>query len=205
MYVLPARMPRKQLGSGGKRKAPEQTLQRQVATFLEWALPPDAWFTSIGHGGGGAVRGAILKSTGMKSGVPDILIIYRSKSIWVELKSATGSLSEAQRSVHSAITVAGGVVTTCRSVDDVSGFLQALQIPLRARLMPAERAVERRKLLERSSEHGDADILIDRSSGFGRRVLADRGLCASGDTDPGAIQSGAPRDSGADRDPMARE
>ena len=38
----------------------------------------------------------------------------------------------AQDEAHEAITLAGGVVTTCRSLDDVVAFLETLGVPSRA-------------------------------------------------------------------------
>ncbi len=40
-------------------------------------------------------------------------------------------MSPAQRETHHAIAVAGGVVTTCRSLDDVAAFLVTLGVPSR--------------------------------------------------------------------------
>ncbi len=48
----------------------------------------------------------------------------------MELKAGRG-MSPAQRETHHAITVAGGVVTTCRSLDDVAAFLVTLGVPSR--------------------------------------------------------------------------
>lgn len=143
-FILPAGFSKKP-NKKSKRSHPEQSIQRQVAQFLSWALPDDVWFSSIGHGGGGAIRGAILKSTGMKAGVPDILIVYRGRPVFIELKTDKGVLSPAQKEVHIAITVAGGVVATCRSVDEVRDFLEVCGIKLQAKLMPAERATSRTK------------------------------------------------------------
>lgn len=147
MYRLPAHV-KSSASKHGKstRKHPEQTLQTQVATFLHWALPPDIPWSAIGHGGGGKLRGMILKGMGVQAGWPDLHLIVRGRPIYIEIKSASGTLSEAQKAVHSAITVAGGVVSVCRSVDDVRAFLEILGVPLQARLMPADRAAARYRL-----------------------------------------------------------
>ena len=42
-----------------------------------------------------------------------------------------GRVGPTQLEAHDAITVAGGVVTTCRSLDDVAAFLVTLGVPSR--------------------------------------------------------------------------
>ncbi len=49
------------------------------------------------------------------------------------LKTGRNRLSPAQIETHDAITLAGGGVTTCRSLDDVAAFLGILGVPNRAR------------------------------------------------------------------------
>ncbi len=41
-------------------------------------------------------------------------------------------MSDPQIETHEAITLAGGVVATCRSLDDVAAFLATLGVPSRA-------------------------------------------------------------------------
>jgi hypothetical protein len=113
------------------RTAPEQRLQRAVADYLAWTLLPPTWFTAIPAGGGGELRGRILKGMGLRAGVPDILIVHEGRAHWVELKSARGSLSEAQRTTHSALTATGCPVVVCRSLEEVQGALWAWGIPTR--------------------------------------------------------------------------
>ena len=116
-----------------RRKQPEQILQRQIAEFLTLALPtPDAWFTAIPAGGGGKVRGAILKGMGYKAGTPDMLVIYKGLPIWLELKSATGTLSMAQKQCLHDLINAGCKWALCRTLDDVERALRRFGVPLRA-------------------------------------------------------------------------
>lgn len=47
------------------------------------------------------VEAAILKSMGVRAGVPDIIIHFKGgKSIFIELKSGKGRLSDHQKTVH---------------------------------------------------------------------------------------------------------
>lgn len=119
-------------GAKAKREAPEQTLQQAVAEFLDAALPRDAWWTAIGHGGGGKVRGGILKSMGVKPGVPDLLVIWRGACFFIELKSKNGRLSAAQMQVAKDLQYAGAHFGWARTVENVASLLTAWNVPLRA-------------------------------------------------------------------------
>jgi hypothetical protein len=148
MFVLPARMSRKRAASSKPRAHPEQSLQRAVATYLSRVLAAPTFFTAIGHGGGGKLRGAILKGMGVWAGVPDILIINRGRCLWIELKTAKGRLSPVQIAAQQLLVAAGCSVTVCRSIDDVRERLEVWGVPtIEAKLPPAERAVLRAKAL----------------------------------------------------------
>lgn len=126
-----------------RRRLTEAQLHRAVADYLAVALPESACFTTFPAGGGGKVRGAQLKSRGLRAGWPDVQVLYRfsypdtihprSQFVGLELKTATGRLSPEQIECHAAIRRAGGLVFVCRSVEDVESFLSGLGIPLRAR------------------------------------------------------------------------
>lgn len=120
-------------------KQPERALQIDVAKYLKLALRSPSYFSAIGHGGGGKIRGAILKTMGMKPGLPDIIVLHpvlqrgNNAGCWVigiELKSATGGLTPAQKATKVAFEEAGGFYYVARSVIEVGGFLQGLGVPL---------------------------------------------------------------------------
>ncbi len=69
---------------------------------------------------------------GLKAGTPDLVLCWRGRLVGIELKAGRGRLSDPQIETHDAITLAGGVVTTCRSLDDVAAFLVMLGVPSRA-------------------------------------------------------------------------
>ncbi len=58
---------------------------------------------------------------------------WKARLVGIELTPERGRLSPAQCETHYAITLAGGVVTTCRSLDDVAAFLATLGVHSRAR------------------------------------------------------------------------
>lgn len=98
---------------------PEQVLQRQIAEYLALVLIPPAWWTTIPAGGGGEIRGKILKGLGYRAGTPDMMIVANGRVYFLELKSARGKLSPAQQATHTALLMAGSCVAVCRSLDNV--------------------------------------------------------------------------------------
>ena len=103
-----------------------------VASYLDLALPPDAAWTTVEHGGKRGKREAgRLKAKGVRAGWPDILIIYRGRAICIELKSEKGRLSPAQKDLHPRLQLAGALVYTATRIEHVEGFLRAT-VPLRA-------------------------------------------------------------------------
>jgi hypothetical protein len=102
----------------------ENQIQRAIAKYLDTVLPVDAFWTAINPmPGKSIVAAANSKAMGMKAGVPDILIVFRSDSIWIEVKKEGGYLSKTQKLVHSDIQDAGGRVYTCRSIEDMEEIL----------------------------------------------------------------------------------
>jgi 2-keto-3-deoxy-L-fuconate dehydrogenase len=71
-------------------------LQRAVAQYLDAALPPGSWWTSIDSAGRGPIAGARMKRRGVRRGLPDILVLCNTMTIWIELKSQRGRVSDEQ-------------------------------------------------------------------------------------------------------------
>lgn len=114
---------------------PEQTLHRQVAQFLDMALPATAFFCHVPNGGKrGKVEAAIFKSLGVKAGTPDLLIVWQGRCFWIELKSATGRLSNVQRGLLNRLRSAGCETAICRSLEHVMEQLDVWGIPTRGRI-----------------------------------------------------------------------
>jgi hypothetical protein len=113
----------------------EDALHQTVADFLRIALPPSYPWTTIGHGGGGRLRGARLNGLGLHKGWPDIQILQppNGRFLGPELKRPVGGRpSEDQLTVHALIRAAGGAVAFCRSLEEVEIFLRHHGVPLRA-------------------------------------------------------------------------
>jgi hypothetical protein len=101
---------------------PEAALQRQITGYLSWAVAPPAVYTAFPAGGGGLVRGAILKSTGLKAGMPDIFIFHDKRTYGIELKAGSG-LSDAQKAMHVLLRQAGVQIAVVRSLDQLRELL----------------------------------------------------------------------------------
>jgi hypothetical protein len=128
------------------RKAPEASVQIQVARYLAKALPEGFFFTCFPAGGGGRIRGARLKQMGLKAGLPDLVVFTPhydasddrcgSPILWLELKAKAGSLSQVQKEVHKQLLKLGHQVVTVKTLDEVQDALADFCFPekLRARV-----------------------------------------------------------------------
>ena len=114
-------------------QATEEQLHKAVARFLHLALPLNVFWTTIPAGGGGKARGGKLKAMGYRAGTPDIMFVVEGRAHFIELKTATGRMSDAQQDVHPEIARAKGVVALCRSLAEVEGTLIGWGIPLRTK------------------------------------------------------------------------
>lgn len=114
----------------------EHELQVTCAAYLDWALPDDAaWCHVPNEGKRSKAAGARLKREGLKPGWPDIEVIYRGRSIFIELKAPGKYPSKVQRDIHTRLTMAGCLVMPCcRSIDAMVEFLK-LFIPLKGRVV----------------------------------------------------------------------
>ncbi len=111
----------------------EAQLTRQVADLLDWALPPGAKFTHIASGGWRhpAVAGQ-LAAQGVRKGAPDFVIVMPGLAIvWIELKTASGRLSDEQHEWAYALNnTPGSRHFVCRSIDGVLDALRVCGVPL---------------------------------------------------------------------------
>jgi hypothetical protein len=122
-----------------RRVQHEQAFQRAVADYLGTVLAPPVEWTAIGHGGGGAVRGAILKSMGLKAGWPDIIVtapyeelrVRTCINLGLELKAGRNRPDAGQKEMHERLTRAGWHISTCYTLEDVHLALVASGIPYR--------------------------------------------------------------------------
>ncbi len=115
----------------------EQSLQRTVAEYLTWCVPAPPsgpWWTAVNPiPAKSRAAAGLSKAMGLRAGTPDIVMCWKGRLVGIELKAGRGRVSPAQLEAHDAITLAGVVVTTCRTLDEVAAFLTTLGVPSRAR------------------------------------------------------------------------
>ena len=114
------------------RAHPEQQLQQAAAELLSRILPDTVLWTAIGHGGGGRVRGAILKSMGLRAGVADLLISWSDpyiRVLWIEMKSKRGLLRPEQKEFRRLVTGLGHGYVVIRSLENLLVALRDNGVP----------------------------------------------------------------------------
>lgn len=115
-------------------KRPEQALHQSVARYLDGYLPKSAtWFHPANGGYRRPIEAKILKSLGVKAGIPDIAIVWEGRAYFIELKAGTGKLTDHQVNMMRELTDAGAGWRVCMSLDAVIETLKGWGIPLRAR------------------------------------------------------------------------
>lgn len=116
---------------------PEEALQRQVAAFLDVALPEDAvwWHTPNQRGTRARFENEILKALGVKGGFPDVAILFRGRLYCIELKAPGRKPTDAQDALRARLQRAGAIYPDepAYRLEEVEGYLDAWFIPLKAR------------------------------------------------------------------------
>jgi hypothetical protein len=108
------------------RRHPEGQIQRSVAEHLRLRAQPNVfWFACENGGYRTAIEAAILKSCGIKRGVPDMILIRAGKVFGLELKATNGRVSPAQRAAHDEMRAAGAEVAVAVGIDQALAQLEA--------------------------------------------------------------------------------
>lgn len=107
-----------------KRSNAEDRLQMAVVTLLKRVGKPGLfWFHVPNEGKRSVVTGSRNKAMGVVRGVPDLVLIWRGRSIGLELKTEKGRITEDQKLVQEAWTLAGGLYKVCRGYAEAVIFL----------------------------------------------------------------------------------
>lgn len=119
----------------------EDDLHVRVAVYLNHVKPDDCvwWHTPNGaryDPAKAAVTGAMMAMLGLRRGMPDILLLYRSKLFGCELKSITGTASEDQIATAMELNAAGASIadpleSPVRTIEDMECLLKLWGIPLK--------------------------------------------------------------------------
>lgn len=127
----------------GKAKAPKMSEKAIEKQIIIWLRSKGYFCTKIDNTGIydqklGKFRRQI--GTYKLAGVSDIYMLYRGVSIWLEVKSLTGKLSQPQKEFQASVQRHGGCAFTVRSVTDVESALTGLSFsqPQRASELPSQ-------------------------------------------------------------------
>ena len=118
-------------------KQSEHALQVAVAHMLTVVLDPAlTYWTALDHGAGWMTPASagLRRARGVKRGLPDIIILFKSGLLGIELKSNKGRLSPEQFETGEAWSALGHDVVVARSLEDVQEILEAWEIPMRTRM-----------------------------------------------------------------------
>src|SRR5215510_7472885 len=94
----------------------EFRMQERLTHLLNRYLDPAFTFwTSLENKPLSRLSGLFQKRRGVRSGLPDVLVLYRGKPIFVELKSRAGVATKAQKQVRVELLPAGASWYMARS------------------------------------------------------------------------------------------
>jgi hypothetical protein len=115
----------------------EWTEHIQLAGLLEEYLNPACTFwTSLENKPLSQVSGVFQKRRGVRSGLPDVLVIFYRQPIFVELKSRAGVASKAQKQLRVEILRGGAVWWMARSARAALMALHLSGVVFRRRWRP---------------------------------------------------------------------
>jgi len=114
-----------------KRLHAEDDLQEEVAEYLDIALrSPTLWWHTPNGGNRSWSEAKRFKKMGVKSGVPDVIIIHHGVPYFIELKAPKGKPSPQQITMEMDLRSQGCKYALCRSLDEVIANLETWNIQL---------------------------------------------------------------------------
>jgi hypothetical protein len=93
----------------GRRKCgrEEWRTQTRLAEMLGRLLDPRVFWSSLENRPRSRLSGLLARKRGVRAGLPDTLILFRQKAVFVEVKSRSGRASPAQKRVRAELVAAG--------------------------------------------------------------------------------------------------
>ena len=114
------------------RSHAESNLQKGCVKWFRYQYPKlkDLLFAVPNGGARSAITGAILKAEGVLAGVADLLLLVPNKKyhgLCIEMKTAKGKQSPAQKQWEKAVTLQGYKYIVCHSgqefVNEITAYL----------------------------------------------------------------------------------
>ena len=111
----------------------ESELHLSVANLLDWVLLSPAFYSTFPAGWGvlSPSMAQRLKRSGLKAGMPDMMVFYDGRCFGIELKARKNILSPDQRVTFEKLRDAHIPVYVCRNIDSVMMALANERVPLR--------------------------------------------------------------------------
>ncbi|KAA8387634.1 VRR-NUC domain-containing protein [Acetobacter sp. DmW_136] len=113
----------------------EDKLHTFIWKALQFMLPDDAVAWSNENRQCGPREGFRRKQRGCVPGVPDMVVNWKGRPLYIEIKTPKGTISKVQRDMHKRLKATGAPVAVCRSLEDVMYFLETHDVPLKAAVM----------------------------------------------------------------------
>ena len=113
--------------------ATQTTLARLLTRYLD---PQTVFWTSLENKPSSRLNGLLQKRRGVRSGLPDTMVGYRRRAVFVELKSKAGVASKSQKQVRAELVAAGARWWMARSVRAALTALHRSGVPFRAPWKP---------------------------------------------------------------------
>jgi len=99
-----------------KYRRQEWIEQMKLAQLLAKYLDPATTFwTSLENKPSSRLNGVLQKKRGVRSGLPDVMVVFSRRPVFVEVKSRAGIASKAQKQVRDELLTAGCEWWMCRS------------------------------------------------------------------------------------------
>lgn len=100
-------------------KRPEEQIHRAVIQHLAVRSMPGVFYFHPANGGWRSkAEAGIMKALGVRAGMPDLVVFYRSQIFGLELKASYGRLSPAQRQTLNDLEIAGARTSIAHSLDE---------------------------------------------------------------------------------------
>jgi hypothetical protein len=120
-----------------ERRREEWREQIKLSVMLDKYLDPTGTFwTSLENKPISRISGIFQKKRGVRSGIPDIFVLYLGRPIFVELKSRAGVASKAQKQIRAELGPAGADWWLARSARAALMALHLSGVVFRRRWKP---------------------------------------------------------------------
>jgi hypothetical protein len=115
-----------------KYRHSEWSEQIRLTKLLTQYLPDNVFYSALSNAPRTAVAGYLARLRGVRSGLPDIIVVHDGRVIWVEMKSPAGVASKVQRQVCAELRAAGADTYLARSAEAALVALRCLSnVPFR--------------------------------------------------------------------------